>query len=106
MRVLAGLMLLALLALSGAPAAAEAEDEESEAVAQAMIRAFLGFPLITLPLDLSSLESLTGEDPPAPEMTGGCDPVISHGGHEIRCGPVVAPDPIGGGGGGGGGGLP
>lgn len=105
MRVVAGLMLLALLALPGTPAIAETGDEESEAIARAVVRAFLGFTSIPLTLDLSSLESLTDEDPPAPDMTGGCDPVLSRGGHEINCGPVAVPVPPGGGGGGGGGGV-
>ena len=93
MRALAGLMLVALLALTGTPAKAQDGDEKADVVEKAMVQAFVGLTFIPLPLDLASLESLVGKDPPAPEMTGGCDPVINRNGHEIRCGPTVDPGP-------------
>lgn len=106
MRVLVGLLLVALFALAGAPATAETEDEQDQAVAGAVVRALVGFPFVNLPLELSALEILIAEDPPAPDMTGGCDPVITIHGHPAGCGsPLEDPAPAEGGGGGGNGGA-
>lgn len=91
MRVLAGLMLVALLAVNGSPVAAETEDDAIESAATAMIRNILGFPFVALPFELAPVDGDDEVALPSPFMTGNCDPVG---------GVHVSPNGSGGGGGG------
>jgi len=107
MRVLVGLILLALLVTPGTPVTAETGDEETGTTATAMVRTFLTLPFVPLTFDLLSLEIADSREQPIPDMTGGCDPV---GGVNVSpnggggAGGCSGGDPPGGGGGGGTGG--